>query len=226
MKKRILILFLGLSLFLCNFSSALTTTKAYEVMVAQVILYSTINNDHSFIVVHNLTSNNMTVGHYTVEANGSVTLGTFGNVSQHKGIWYNMEGVYNVSTHVSVSQYISSSQLNTLNSNVNSSDVWATLNNCSSFASKVWNSISSTDVSAGLVPTPSNLASSIKSKYSSSYVLNRAKPAKTKNDIYYHSSSGIVKCTNPNWSGGSSSASITSNPEEIQNLNSSSYFEF
>ena len=226
MRKTLIKLCVGLSLILCNLLVSNQSAKAYETMVAQVILYSTQNDDHSFLVVHNLTSSNIVVGHYTVPANKSVTIGTFGNISQHKGIWYNVEGVYSVSKHVSVAKYISSSQLNTMNNKINSNDTWELLKNCSSFASKVWNSISSTSVSAGAVPTPSTLAASIKSKFSSSYVTNRSIPTKTKNDICYHSSSGVVKCTNPNMDSGSSSGKSVSKVDGKQYLNSSSYFEF
>ncbi|MCI6676416.1 MAG: hypothetical protein MSG78_05895 [Clostridiales bacterium] len=51
-----------------------------------------------------------------------------------------------------------------INTIIDNNDTWALLNNCSSFAVKVWNKVSSTSLSAGTPNTPTSLMSSIKSK--------------------------------------------------------------
>lgn len=53
--------------------------------------------------------------------------------------------------------------LDTVNSNIKNNDKWGYLNNCSTFASKIWNSIAndSSKVDAGAMNTPASLAKSI-----------------------------------------------------------------
>ena len=70
-----------------------------------------------------------------------------------------------------MSRYTTSSELETLNSYINSHDSWSAFTNCSSFATGAWNTISSTKLSAGWINTPSNLKGSIKKN---SYSINRA----------------------------------------------------
>lgn len=123
-------------------------------------------NGHAFITIENLNSNTIKAGKMDVNAYETVSLGTWGNKSQHKGLWYNLEsyfankGEYN--GRVSLSRYTTSSELETLNSYINSHDSWSALSNCSSFATGAWNTISSTKLSAGLIDTPSNLKGNIK----------------------------------------------------------------
>lgn len=61
---------------------------------------------------------------------------------------------------------LTESQLNTINNYAVYNDYWSLSNNCSSFASGLWNSVctSSKRVSAGYPKTPANLSNSIKSK--------------------------------------------------------------
>lgn len=47
---------------------------------------------HSCIIVKNTRNSEITVGHMPVSPGDSVTVGTYGNRSAHKGIWYNIEG--------------------------------------------------------------------------------------------------------------------------------------
>lgn len=135
---------------------------------------------HSWILIRNGTNSSITVGVKKVAAGGVVTLGTWGNLSKHKGIWYNEEAyIYSVNStgfsgRVSLNMNISSSQLSTINTVISNSDSWSLTSNCSTFASKVWNSVSSTSIDAGTVNTPSNLAKSIKSK--TGYKTNASMP--------------------------------------------------
>lgn len=198
---------------------------------AQVILYSTESNNHSFLVIYNKSSSSIKVGHHTVAKDGSCTIGTWGNIKEHVGIWYNLEGYYSMAKHVSVSKYITAAELSTMNSSINAYDKWNIFVNCSSFATETWNSISDVKVSAGVVNTPASLASSIKSKFPNSYVTNRSIPTKTRNNFYYHTSTSIVQCSNPTGGGSSSGSGSTSRNmnQEIYDdkyVNSSTYFDF
>lgn len=65
---------------------------------------------------------------------------------------------------VSLSMSVTQSDIDTINSIISNNDTWSVTNNCSSFAVKVWNSVSSNTLSAGSPNTPTSLMSSIKSK--------------------------------------------------------------
>lgn len=100
-----------------------------------------------------------------------------GNQDAHNGIWYNLESyfVHNLSAYsnrVSLSMSVSLDDIDDINTLVSSNDTWSLTNNCSSFATKIWNQISSTDVSAGVINTPTSLMNSIKSK--TGYQTNRS----------------------------------------------------
>ena len=59
---------------------------------------------------------------------------------------------------------VTQSNIDTINGIISKNDKWSVTNNCSSFAVKVWNSVSSKTLSAGTPNTPTSLMSSIKSK--------------------------------------------------------------
>ncbi|WP_025707841.1 hypothetical protein [Paenibacillus graminis] len=123
---------------------------------------------HSFITVKNISASSITIGKLSgIAANKLVSVGTWGNKTEHTGIWYNLEAMFinNYSAYsgrVSHSMYISSTQLSSVNSYIINHDSWSLTNNCSSFAVGLWNSISSDDYSAGTINTPQNLYYSIK----------------------------------------------------------------
>ena len=51
-------------------------------------------NGHAFITIENLNSNTIKAGKMDVNAYETVSLGTWGNKSQHKGLWYNLESYF------------------------------------------------------------------------------------------------------------------------------------
>lgn len=124
---------------------------------------------HAFISFKNTSGSNITVGGLSVKNTHEITIGTWGNKSQHKGIWYNLESYFvnNVSAYsnrVSLTTNVTQANIDTINSLISSNDKWSATNNCSSFATKIWNSVSSTTLSAGTPNTPTALMKSIKSK--------------------------------------------------------------
>lgn len=126
---------------------------------------------HAFISFKNTSSSSVAVGGLNVHADHEITFGTWGNKEGHKGIWYNLESylVNNKNAYgnrVSLSQTVTQSDINTINDLIDKNDTWSATNNCSSFAVKIWNGVSSTKLSAGSPNTPSSLMSSIKSKSS------------------------------------------------------------
>ena len=132
---------------------------------------------HAFITVKNISTSPITVGKLGSIAPGkTVSIGTWGNKSEHKGLWYNLESyfVYKNSAYknrVSYSMALSDTSLSTLNTYIKNNDYWSNTTNCSSFASGAWNSVAVTSdkISAGLPNTPKNLASNIKSKWPTQY---------------------------------------------------------
>jgi hypothetical protein len=128
---------------------------------------------HAFITIKNMSSSNINVGKFSGIAPGkTMSLGTWGNKSEHNGLWYDLESYfvyYNsaYSGRVSVTVAIDQNALNILNSYVINNDYWSTFTNCSSFAVGAWNSFmpSNYNLSAGYPNTPKKLTDNIKSKF-------------------------------------------------------------
>lgn len=130
---------------------------------------------HSFLALKNISSSDITVGKMSkIAPQQHVTLGTWGNRSEHVGLWYNLEAWFihlNSIAFATVSDSISltSSQLSTFNKWVLAHDdhggdgLGAATNNCSTFAAGAWNSVAPGDhrVSAGFPNTPTGLGLSI-----------------------------------------------------------------
>jgi len=119
--------------------------------------------------VENISNSNIQVVNLTgITPYTYVSLGTWGNKSEHTGLWYDLEEYFkyhygSYSGAVSISMNLTSSQLNTINSFAINHDTWTLTYNCSSFARDIWNSVSSIQLSTGIINTPYNLANSIKS---------------------------------------------------------------
>lgn len=162
---------------------------------------------HSFILVKNTSSSSITVGVRSVAADGTISVGTWGNKPDGKGVYYNLERYYvgqgAYSGRVSLSMNLTSAQLATVTSSIKNNNSWSLLNNCSSFASRVWNSVSGTKVGAGFVNTPTGLANSIKSK--SGYVTNTSFPSTTSSNVYRQDGTAGSHQSSSSASGSSSS---------------------
>lgn len=92
---------------------------------------------HSFLIVKNTGNATIKVGHMSVPVGNSITIGTFGNRDNHKGIWYNIEGYNGLNgTRYGLTTALTGSQLNTLNKTINANDKWSLTRNCSYFAKK------------------------------------------------------------------------------------------
>ncbi|NOY35832.1 MAG: hypothetical protein GXP44_02850 [bacterium] len=128
---------------------------------------------HAFITVKNVSSGNIQVGKFSNIAPGkTMSLGTWGNKSEHTGLWYNLESYFiqsygYYSNRVSTSYIMTASELANLNSYIINNDYWSLLTNCSSFAASAWNSAvdPSYSLSAGTPNTPSNLADNLMAKF-------------------------------------------------------------
>ena len=132
---------------------------------------------HAFITIKNVSNTSINVGKFSGIAPGrTMSIGTWGNQSEHKGLWYDLEEyfVFKYAAYpgrISVSYIMTADQLTRLNSLVINNDAWTLTNNCSSFAARAWNTTveSAYSLSAGFPNTPKNLASNIKSTFPSYY---------------------------------------------------------
>lgn len=128
---------------------------------------------HAFLTIKNISSSEITVGGLKIKPNKTLSIGTFGNRSENKGLWYNLESYYAYhedafTNAVSMRVILDDSLLSTVSKNIINNDSWTLTNNCSSFATKIWNSVCSDTLSAGTPKTPDTLKTSMK-KYGSSY---------------------------------------------------------
>lgn len=199
--------------------------------IARLIIFSTLEDNHSWIVIENLTNSKLRIGNYNIGGKRSVSLGTWGNIKQHKGIWYNLEAHLQYkannngqssafSSHVSAGKGLTSKDTKSLNTCLFSINRWSYIDNCSYFAKSIWNSVAKTKLSGGnIVDTPSGLAKSIKSKLSY-YTTNRKLDAKNKDYVYYHTSKGKTSCPDFEFINGSSSSSFGSNKVRSRKENS------
>ena len=124
---------------------------------------------HAFLAFKNTSGCPITIGGLTVLAGEEVTFGTWGNKAAHVGIWYNLESYFvnaqgSYGNRVSLSVNITQDDVDLINIMVANNDTWAVLNNCASFATRLWNEVSSVTLDAGTPNTPTSLMSSIKSK--------------------------------------------------------------
>ena len=176
--------------------------------VAEMRLFSSTQPlGHSWLLITNTSNSTLTVGKFPLPAGECVYVGTWGNL-QWDGIWYNAEGYQKregeLSNHNSVKMNLTSANLNTITSKINSHyNTWSVLDNCSSFAVECWNAVSSTDLSAGIPNLPTHLAQNIPSVFPNTYSPNWNMPTKGDKETCYWNGTRLVYDT-PNETGSSS----------------------
>ena len=127
---------------------------------------------HAWITITNTGSESFDVAGVTIVPGLGWSFGTWGNQSEHNGLWYDLESWYytkqqgfsgRVSLH---SAFSSISQIDPIINYIASHDKWSANYNCAGFAVGVWNSVftSAGSISAGLIPTPTSLANAIKAR--------------------------------------------------------------
>ncbi|TJY40797.1 hypothetical protein E5161_16800 [Cohnella pontilimi] len=173
------------------FASTITPQTVNPGAVAELTIYAVSDSPagnpasddgHAWVTITNYKTTSITVGTLPgIAQYKTVSVGTWGNKSEHSGVWYNLESKFNFQAHstysgrVSLSMDLDSGQLSTVNNYIASHDYYTGLLNCSSFAQDVWNSVapSNMQVSNGApLNTPTALRDSIKSK--SGYITNRS----------------------------------------------------
>lgn len=188
-----IILSLVLVVNICCGMSSIEVNAAESTVATVWVVACTDGNGHAFIVVKNTSTKSITVGKYSLGAGRVMTTGTFGNLEDGKCLYYNVEkyrmvnGFCAYTPNVALSENVTSSQLSTLSSTIVSNTKWTLTSNCSTFATKCWNSFSSRKLSAGAINTPSGLTSSIKknSGYASDFSISGSCST---DDVKYQSS--------------------------------------
>lgn len=113
--KKVLSVISVLCLCFMNLSRVNAATK-----IAKLIIFSTTTArvlpaslGHSWFVIENYKSTSLRIGHYNIGGKRKMTIGTWGNIKQHKGIWYNIEAfINNFPEHVSVGKELTHSNNN------------------------------------------------------------------------------------------------------------------
>ncbi len=198
MKNRIFRLF-GVILCICMILTMLPiSASANSDSVCRMSLFSytahPFDTGHSWLYFENLTDAPITVGVYTLAPGKAVSVGTFKNTrSDGAGVYYNVEAYctanYGSNGRISLSMEINSDQLNTVNGVINGNNLWTLVRNCSWFAAKVWNSVSSIDVFSG--STPSCLKTSMKVESCYKTTTNQPMFAPSAGEVYKQVDGGL-----------------------------------
>ncbi|MDQ1287243.1 MAG: hypothetical protein QG622_808 [Actinomycetota bacterium] len=120
---------------------------------------------HSFLLINNIDTLPHSLVGMTVAVGGEVSVGTWGNKPDGKGVYFNLERHFGPGAYpgrVSLEMNLTSEQLSTVSKRIVDNNSWALANNCSSFATKVWNSVATVKVKAGTPNTPAKLTGNIK----------------------------------------------------------------
>lgn len=171
MRKFILLLFVPVSLCSSTTSPKSISGNPFKDTLVKVTVFaapdssssssSSIQIGHAFLSIFNEYSDPIVIGKMHVNSLEGITLGTWGNKDGHVGLWYNMERRTGIGDRVSLSTYLKADKFNKLTAYINSHDEWTLFNNCSTFASGAWNTISDEIINAGAINTPAGLKASI-----------------------------------------------------------------
>lgn len=203
-------------LFLALFASV-STQNVYastnDPIVGEVSIFASkaAGSGHAFLMFKNTSNETYFVGHYELSPNKSVTVGTWGNKEDGKGVYYNLEAwfinEYNAySDRVSLKFSYTASELETFTQYIKSNNSWTLLFNCASFAERIWNSVAtgSMRVNAGfLIKTPTALFNNIKSK--SGYITRQSVPSVLPDEVRRHTASSSSSVSSGSLSSSSSS---------------------
>lgn len=194
--KKLLCVILSIATLLCCcVSASAAELKATTVGVLTIFSssgggsssFST--SGHAFLSFKNTSAQQIKIGGLNVNQGHEITFGTWGtkpagytiepDIKWHKGIWYDLEAYLinydnDLSDRVSLSIDITMDDVQKINLFISICDCWSLNENCSSFASRLWNCIApdNLDLSAGLPNTPTSLSKNIKNK--SGYQIKRA----------------------------------------------------
>lgn len=160
-------------------SAQMPGTAPAEDSVARLVLYvqaddsdSVLNiSGHAFLVVENVSDTEQIVGGMVLAPGSSISLGTYGNTSEHSGLWYGLEdfldssGRYSYSSCISIQTSLNAGQLAVLDQNLRQADHWSTVYNCAAFAAAMWNSVCADTVEPETPCSPATLKAEMMRRY-------------------------------------------------------------
>lgn len=242
--KKMIILFLSTILFVASmfFGVQIKRASADEGNTIQLSIYSSYGDDssssnniglgHAWLVVENGTSYTYDFYNTIILPGETFTIGTWGNREDpdtnktHKGAWLNLEAYYGMwdRSTASLTMTITAEQLETVSEKCISMNEWTAINNCSYFASKVWNAVapSNLDVSSYFFPAnfPSTLKKSIKKR--AGYQTNR--PFAYNDYTGYCINDTTFKYIEASSIDKGSSSSASSRSNDVQNIDIKNYY--
>lgn len=178
-RKRIVSLVVVLSVAITLFNVSATPTEAKTQYVAEVSIMSDGTSTgkgksygtHSFIYIKNISKNNLSILGLGIRPGKGVTVGTFGNRKDGKGIYLNLEGKYireenAYQGRISLTRRITQKELNKMLGVMKASNKWSETKNCAWFATEAWNSIApkKDKFSWSAIKNPAGLSLKIKKK--------------------------------------------------------------
>lgn len=168
-------------LFTIVFGLQITTYAAENNGVIQLSIYSMYGNTsggssngldlgHAWLVIENGTGVNYDFYNTTLAAGETVSIGTFGNVVDpdtgvvYNGAWLNLEAYkgWGTANTASLTITITAEQLSDVNEKCIDMNAWNLINNCSYFASEIWNSIAPSGMQVSSYFFPANFPSVLK----------------------------------------------------------------
>lgn len=154
-KKIVALLLVVMMLFLTP-SMAFAAAGTEEIVATVSLFCYSKNPGHCWIYVENLTGETFSVGAYRLGAYKGVSVGTFGFTRYDGwGIYYNVEAyvqnTHGIGSYSTFTEELTREELNELSDTILAQkNSWSLLSNCTSFAAKVWNTVSNKKI-AGLV---------------------------------------------------------------------------
>lgn len=115
---------------------------------------------HAFISIENTAGFPYPIGAITLNSGHEMTLGTWSGMGWD-GMWYNLETTENTPLYVYLTDEIQMNEICKVNQYIATHNSWSEFNNCSSFATGLWNTVSDINLSAGIPNTPTTLKQNI-----------------------------------------------------------------
>lgn len=151
------------------------TVKAEWVPTIKFSIYSSYSDDtdslgHSWLVIENDTNEMYDFYNTVIGMGETVTIGTWGNCKDpetqkvYKGAWLNLEAYFGMwrNNTASLTMEITATQLSQISKKCISMNEWSAVNNCSYFASKVWNAIAPSNLQVSSYTFPANYPKTLK----------------------------------------------------------------
>lgn len=147
-----------LSLALLFTAISFSVSAADDEVVARMWLCSEVSDNsgigHIFVYFENLTGETITVGRYSVEPYGDVSVGTFGTEGPRGGgVYYNNETyLRHYSQLMGISTELDAGELKAVNDKIKNFNWWDPIFNCNYFALRAWNAGSDSDIAFLIFP--------------------------------------------------------------------------